>query len=494
MKLPSHRILAKLPQKEHFQTILEIAESCRNRLFIVGGTVRDIILDRQIFDVDFALQGNAIDFAKNIAKYINARAIVLDSEQDSARVIYNHGEFYMDFSSIRGDNIIEDLKARDLTINAIALDFNQLLESNEVDLIDPCNGLDDLYNKIIRFTSAQAIIDDPVRMIRAIRFSAILNFDIPIEDQSLIRSSSDLISSVAMERIRDELYKILNVDRSASYIKLMDDIGLMEKIFPEISQMRGLRQNLYHHLDVWGHSILTLELFEKEVIPQPVDEHLSEIEEYLNEDVVKDRSRLALLKITALFHDIGKPSVKSVDENGRIRFFEHHKKGAELILSLGSRLKLANRESQFMSEIILYHMYPLMLVTKYKRKKVSIQERSNDIIKFLEKVGRNCLGVLLVSYADLQATQGPLRTDEDIMIMDELIKEIADAYFVQIKNSIPPLIKGDDLIEELGLTPGPAVGKILKYIREAQLKNQISTRQEAIEFAKKFITENLSIQ
>ncbi|MGB9596873.1 MAG: HD domain-containing protein, partial [Candidatus Poribacteria bacterium] len=474
MKLLSHRILAALPQKNYLQTILEFAESQSSPLFIVGGTVRDIILNRQIYDIDFAMQGNAIGFAKNLAKHIDAKAIILDNTQNSARVIYNHGEFYMDFSSIRTNDIIQDLKARDLTINAIAFDFKQLLKSDEVELIDPCNGLNDLNDKIIRFTSAQAIIDDPIRMLRAIRFSATLDFNVPDETQFLIRSSSNLINSSAMERVRDELYKTINIGNSTKYIRLIDNVGLLEKIFPEITKMRGLEQNLYHHLDVWNHSILTLEMFEKNLIPEPMNDHLLEVEEYFNEEIVKGRNRLALLKLSALFHDIAKPYVKSIDENGKIRFFDHHKKGAEMILNLGLRLKLANKESRFMSNIILYHMYPLMLLIKYKRKKVSAQEKSRDIIEFIKNVGENCLGVLLISYADLQATQGHLRTDEDMIVMNDLVKEISNTYFIQMKDSIPLLLTGNDLIKEFGLEPGPIIGKMLRHIREAQLNKEIN--------------------
>lgn len=493
MKLPSHRILAELPRKHYLQAILEFAELQSEKLFIVGGTVRDILLKRQIYDIDFALQGDAIGFAKNLAKRTDAKAIVLDDDQNSARVIYNHGEFYLDFSSIRGDDIMQDLQARDLTINAMAFDLKQLLESDEVDLIDPCRGLSDLNDKIIRFTSLQAIIADPIRMLRAIRFSATLGFSVPDETQSLIRSSSSLISSSAMERVRDELYKILNLDNSARYIKLTDEVGLLEQIFPEISQMRGLEQNLYHHLDVWGHSILALELFEKNPIPESMNDHILEIKKYLYEDVVKGRNRLATLKLAMLFHDIGKPYVKSIDENGRIRFFDHHKKGAEIIPNIGLRLKLAKRELEFISNIVLYHMYPLMLLMKHRKKSVSAQEKSRDIIKFIRNVNEYCLGVLLTSYADLQATQGPLRTDEDMIILNNLAKEIADTYFAQMKASIPLLITGNDIIKEFGLEPGPIIGKILRHVREAQLDGKVNTRQEALDCARKLITGSFDI-
>ncbi|MEK7399960.1 MAG: HDIG domain-containing metalloprotein, partial [Candidatus Poribacteria bacterium] len=524
MNLPSQSILSKLPEKSLLQAILDLARSESIRLYIVGGTVRDIILGRKIYDVDFAIPGDAISFAKKLAELTKAKAIILDEIQNSARVIYNRGEFYMDFSAIRGDDIIADLRVRDLTINAIAYDFQQLLESNEVELMDPCNGLNDLNDKLIRFTSTQVIIDDPIRMLRALRFSASLDFTIPDQILSSIQIFSCLINSVAVERTRDELYKILNVHNSIKYIRLINDIGLLDYIFPEITKMRGVEQNEYHHLDVWEHSLLTLEFLEQNVsalvceniqkspliplfqrgklnspfgkggkggfkndtsiIPESMINHLPEINKYLNEEVVKERSKLALLKLTALFHDIGKPSAKSIDEKGRIRFFDHHQKGAELALIIGSRLKLANRESQFMSNVILYHMYPLTLITKYKRNRTSPREKKHDALKFIKKVGDDCLGVLLISYADLQATQGPLRTDEDLRIMDDLIAEITDIYFIEMEKSIPPLLTGVDIMKEFKLPPSPIIGEIIKSVREAQLSKKIKTRQEAIELAK----------
>jgi poly(A) polymerase len=508
MNLPSHTILSKLPEKSFLQAILDLAKSESIHLYIVGGTVRDIILDRKIYDVDFAMSGDAISFAKKLAELTKAKAIILDEIHNSARVIYNRGEFYMDFSAIRGDDIIADLRVRDLTINAIAFDFKQLLESDEVELMDPCNGLNDLNDKIIRFTSAQVIIDDPIRMLRALRFSASLDFTIPDQILSSIQIFSCLISSVAVERTRDELYKILNVHNSIKYIRLINDIGLLDYIFPEITKMRGVEQNEYHHLDVWEHSLLTMELLEQNatIINSPlkkgdkggcfesgfkdapnINPHTSEINKYLNDEVVKERSKLSLLKLTALFHDVGKPSVKSIDEKGRIRFFDHHQKGAELALVIGSRLKLANRESQFMSNVILCHTYLLTLITKYKRNRTSSREKKYDALKFIKKVGDDCLGVLLISYADLQATQGPWRTDEDLRIMGDLIAEITDIYFIEMEKSIPPLLTGINIMRKLGLPPGPIIGEIIKSVREAQLSKKIKTRQEAIEYAKEML-------
>ena len=494
MNLSASRILAQLPERELLLSLLRLAESEDIRLYVVGGTVRDIILGRPIYDVDFALSGDAISFTEKFAQIAGAKAIVLDEEQKSARAIFYHGELYMDFNSIRGENVIDDLKARDLTINAIAFDFNQLLTSDMVDLIDPCNGIDDLNNRLINPTSSQAFIDDPVRMLRVYRFAATLNFTVPEQIASLIRTFVALLGKVSAERIRDEFFKILDVGNSAKYIKALDDVGVLEQIFPEIIQMKGMAQNEYHHLDVWGHSMLTLEFFEGQTVPDSLRDHLSEIESYLDYELVKGRCRRSLLKLTALLHDIGKPLVRVIDRNGRTRFFEHHQKGADIVLEIGTRLRLSNREAKFMSSVIGYHMYPLMLSSKYSRQQVSPRGRERDALRFVQRTEAECLSVLLVSHADLRATQGAWRKDRDLEDLSRLIVKIAEVYFREIHSPMAQLVTGDDLMKVFNLTPGPIVGKLLEFVKEAQFQGKIKTRHEALEFVRNILRRSVDAQ
>ena len=137
-----------------------------------------------------------------------------------------------------------------------------------------------------------------------------------------------------------------------------------------------------------------------------------------------------------------------------------------------------------MSNVILYHMYPLTLIIKYKRNRVSSREKRHDALKFVKKVGDDCLGVLLIANADLQATRGPLRTDDDLRIMGDLIAEITDIYFIEMEESIPPLLTGIDIMRIFNLPSSPIIGEILRSVREAQLDKKIKNRKEAINFAK----------
>ena len=490
MKLSALRVLEQLPERDILSSLYKLATSENVQLYIVGGTIRDVILGRPVYDVDFAMPGDAISFTEKFAQLTDAKAIVLDAEQKSARAIFHHGDLYIDFSTIRGKDIIDDLNARDLTINAIAYDFNQLFTSDVIELIDPCNGIDDLNNRIINFTSPQVIVDDPIRMLRAYRFSATLDFTIPAQTSSLINTFSALINKVSVERIRDELFKILDVNNSAKYVKALDDVGILEQIFPEIKPMKRMLQNEYHHLDVMDHSMLTLKFFEEKTIPDSLHDYLSEIEAYLDYKIVKGRSRKSLLKLTALLHDVGKPLVRTTDKNDRIRFFDHHLRGAELALEIGSRLRLANRESKIMSDVIGYHMYPLVLYTNHNKHKALKRNRERDAMRFVHRTEAECLAVLLLSYADLRATQGPWRKDSDLEDLSHLLNEIADVYFREIYSPTSQLITGDDLMKAFDLDSSPIVGKLLESVREARIEGKIKTRQEAFRLVRDILRQN----
>ncbi len=387
-----NEISSYFPDYDIILSLAEYAESENVQLYLVGGTVRDLMLNNNISDIDFAMSGDVIGFSKRFGEIVNAKVIILSEEPETARVIFRHGSFYLDFSKMRGNDIIEDLMARDLTINSMAIDFNYLIKTKDIVLIDPCNAIHDLENKQINFTSQTSIISDPIRILRAFRFSATLNFVITEHAKSLIHEYRTLIKTIAGERIRDEFFKILSVDNSAYYIKEMDFLGLLEEIFPEIVPMKGMIQNDYHHLDVWGHSMLTMENFEIEPIPDILSNYYDYIEGYLDYEIVKGRSRKALLKLASLLHDIGKPSTRTIDVNGRIRFFDHYNVGAEIAVDILSRLKLSKKENTFICQVIKNHMYPLLMCIS--KRKQTLRQTKRMIRQFINNVDSDHLDLL----------------------------------------------------------------------------------------------------
>ena len=478
--LSASEIWKNIPNKDVFVSLVQLAKRDNIGLYLVGGTVRDIILKRPIVDLDFAVSGNAIDFAYKFAEISDSICITLDERHDIARLIFHDKYFYMDFTGIRGTDIITDLIARDFTINAMAIDASKTLEDENLEIIDPTNGIKDLNDGIIRLASPRSFIDDPVRMFRAYRFAASLDFKIHDTAFPLIRDSLDRLSYISGERVRDELFKILSIDNSIRYLREMDDIGLMEKLFPEIIMMKDMLQNKHHYISVWQHSILTMEFFEQNFIPDSLTNYKSEIEGYLQCEPVIGRSRIALLKLAALFHDVGKPIVKMMSKNGRIYFLDHSTKGSEIMLDIGSRLRLANREIMFLKNVTREHMYPLGLCLILNEPRTA-NEKDRMIRKFIQKAGSELLAILMLSYADFKATRGEYAKDDYLDKLDKVIGDIGEVYFREAFLNKPKLITGSDIMKEFKLLSSPAVGKLIKQIENAQMEGKIKTREDAME-------------
>jgi poly(A) polymerase len=489
--------------------LAELAVRENVRLYLVGGTVRDLLLGKEVEDLDFAVAGDAFSLARKFADLASASFVPLDQEHGTARVVFHRGALSMDFSRIRGADITEDLSARDFTINAMAIDFGQIMNALGTDkspltplfqrgesvidwkrgesVIDPYGGAEDLNNRLIRLVSAQSIRDDPLRMLRAYRFTATLDFTVHDATSVVIQNSVSLLDSVSAERIRDELFKTLAVDNSAWHLKEMDGVGLLEQVFPEIGPMKGMQQNEYHHLDVWGHSTLTLEFFEQDPLPDSLHKYLPEVENYLNHELVKGRAKRSLLKLTALLHDVGKPATRTMDRDGRIRFFDHNMEGAEIIADIGKRLKLATREISSLRKIIQDHMYPLGL-SVFLRKPRGRREKERTMRRFIQRTGTEWLAILVISFADLRATQGPRRRPDDLERLVQLIGEIADIYSQETRSPMPRLVTGSDLMEEFDLPAAPIIGELLKQVNEAQMDGVVKTRDDAMELVRDILS------
>jgi poly(A) polymerase len=355
-------------------------------------------------------------------------------------------------------------------------------------VIDPCGGIEDLDKRIIRMASSESIADDGIRMFRAYRFAATLDFTIHDETFAAIRSSAPTSASVAIERIRDELFKTLSASSSVHHLRAMDDVGLLEQVFPEIAKMRGMEQNDYHHLDVWEHSTLTLELFEQNPVPDSLEGYSSKIEDYLKYESVKGRTRISLLKLAMLLHDVGKPSVKTIDAGGRIRFFDHNREGAEIIEGIAKRLKLATREVLSLVAMVENHMYPLGL-SVFLRKQRSAKSKTRAMRRFLQRAGDEWMAILLLSFADLRATQGPRRRADDLEMLANLMHEIAHMYSQKSHPPMPKLVTGSELMREFDLSASPVIGQLLKRVKKAQIDGIIETRDDAMKMVRDLLAK-----
>ncbi|MDY6953975.1 MAG: hypothetical protein SWE60_20925, partial [Thermodesulfobacteriota bacterium] len=224
-------------------------------VYLVGGSVRDQILGRPSKDYDFAVPGDARTFAEEVASRMGARVIEIGKDNRSVYRVVS-GKEILDFSPLEGEGIEKDLRRRDFTINAMAYD----LQSES--LIDPVNGLDDIRSKTIRLISEKAVLEDPVRLVRAFRFAAVLGFTIAPDTAAAISRYGGLITRSAKERIRAEAMTMMEAERSFPSLREMDRAGLLGKIIPELEPCRGCHQNAIHGRDVFEHAMATYEEME----------------------------------------------------------------------------------------------------------------------------------------------------------------------------------------------------------------------------------------
>ena len=456
-------------------------------LYLVGGAVRDMILreikgcDVQINDFDISLPIRPMKFAHDFAAETGGAFVLLDEEFPTVRVIVD-GDLIVDFSQFRAPTLEGDLSLRDLTVNAIAVKLEDLLSAGQVELIDPMGGYQDMLDGIIRFCSERSVWDDPLRMLRAYRFAAALNFEISPESRRIVRRKAQLISESASERVRDELLKLLDSSNSHRWVKGMDEDGLLSVIIPEINPTKGVEQNEYHHLDVWGHTLLAYQIFEENPIPKPLEEFGDKVKEYLECEFTGGVNRYVLIKLALLLHDIGKPETRSVDEEGRIHFYGHDRLGAEMARRICMRLRLSRRGSSLIELLIKNHLGLMHLGKDYP-------PTDRALYRFLRKVGEEWLGEVLLSMADLEASQGPRRSDEETEMTGEIVRKLAHLYYVEIprRKAHRRIVTGDDLIRELNLSPGPIIGKLLREIEEAHAIGRVKTKEEALELARRLI-------
>jgi poly(A) polymerase len=384
--------------------------------------------------------------------------------------------FTFDFVDFRGKDLKEDLLKRDFTVNALAL---PIPFTSKTRLIDYQRGRQDLKNKVVRASNPAVFDDDPLRVLRAFSMSAIFGMKIDPGTLRLIRKKKDLLSSVAGERVRDELFKIFDSPESWRTLLRMDKEGVLQIVIPQVRVMHHVRQGGYHHLDVWGHSLETvkkLDLLLGRIAGQ------KDCVAYLDEAISGDRRRRALIKLAALLHDIGKPEAFEVKQ-GKTMFHGHERIGRQIADTVSDKLKLSTREKFALDTIIFWHLRP-----GYLGDNETLTERA--VFRYFRDTGEEAASVLLVSVADQRATRGPMATLKSRRRHERISFELLRRYFEQKKQApFIRLISGNDLIGKLKLTPGPVFSKILSAVEEAQAEGQIKTKAEALVFAKKVAAE-----
>jgi poly(A) polymerase len=481
--------------KEAVSTLRELGRFLRQQridCYVVGGLIRDYFLQRVTNDIDIVVDGDALDIASRAAAHLGATLVPLDEANQVARLVFplERGNWHIDFTALRGD-MESDLACRDFTINAIAVPLDSALEGDiEGTLIDPLRGRDDLKAGILRAVSDTAFADDPLRLLRAIRFAATLGFRIEPTTESLGRRDSALVSSVAAERIRDELGLILGTPIAYESLRKMDDLGILDRVLPELTCTKGVEQPKEHFWDVFDHSLHTVEAMERVLHERSADgddELLAmlpwspEISAHFSQEVSDGRSRRALSKLAALLHDIGKPATKAFDPDGRMRFLGHTREGALMAGRAMARLRFSNREAAMVELMVEHHLRPGFLAREETPSRRAIYRYFRDA----SDVG---IDTLYLGLADHLAARGPTLDPEEWRKHVETTRYVLSKYFEDQSTIAPPkLIDGHVLMDEFSLEPGPRIGQLLEMVREAQAAGEVTTREQALQL----VRENL---
>jgi tRNA nucleotidyltransferase/poly(A) polymerase len=444
-------------------------------LFLVGGSIRDLLLGRPLKDLDLVCAG-ARDFASLMARSHAARLVPLGQDHDppSFRVVSarDHRD-YLDITERAGPDIISDLGRRDFTANALAL----RLDNTAPALIDPFQGAKDIRHGLLRMVKPSSLEDDPLRILRGFRLRVQLRWSIEPETRHAMTAAAPLLTRTAGERIAAELRLILEGPEAHPALREMTRGGVLETLFPQITAMRGCLQNRHHHLDVLDHSLEALACCEA-LLAEPATFFKD-----LSAAVRTDLSgwRLPWLKLAVLLHDLGKPGTLGRNpRTGQATFYGHDALGAQLFTDVARRLHLSTAESGYITGLIRHHLHVGAILTPTATTRARM--------RLLRRLGADVIPAVLLCLADTRAALGPASTPGHRHAQHEQGLRLIRDSLGQARETLsaPALLSGHDLIA-MGLRPGPDLGRVLRMVREAQDVGEIKDREEAVRLARMIV-------
>lgn len=508
--------------------VRRIAEERGVRVWPVGGCVRNLLLGWSVHDWDFATDRDALGMARAVADRLGGAFYPLDEERDTGRVVVRRegrrvelhecssSRVELDFARLRGPNLEDDLRARDFTINAMAI-------GPEGELIDPTGGLADLEARLVRAVGPQAFDQDPLRMLRAVRIVAELGLRLEVRTARWITERSEQLLRAAPERIRDELARLLNARSVAYHLQLLDELGLMASILPDVGPLREQRQTPPHRYNVWWHTLMTVDGVEQiwqvlsashlesamyadapdwawDQVRETLAPFAPALIRHLRRPMVAPRYRRMLLLLAALLHDVGKPltvteEVKPGQAHPVLHFYAHESVGARRAAEWMRDLRFSRAETESVATMVQGHLWPSQIADAPG----GVTGRA--AYRFFRATGDAGVEVILLALADHLAIWGPNLQPERWARRRAAARALLEYFFTNVPEgglylhrsrgavAPPPLVNGRDLMTELGLPEGPEVGRLLEAIREAQAAGEVTTREAALALARRLVGE-----
>lgn len=495
----------------HLSRVFPLFERVRRALpadlpvFLVGGAVRDAVLGRGLHDLDLLVQAGALRVGRRLADALGGAYYPLDDQRDIARVIWEPegGErLVIDVAGMRGGGLEADLQARDFTINAMAVD----VRSPDV-LIDPLGGWQDLRLKILRPCASGSFDDDPLRVLRAVRLALAFELQLLPETRSALRAAVPRLASASPERLRDELFRLLEGKRPHLAVRFLKIFGVLPFVLPELEALQGVQQSLPHIADVWEHTLgvvqrlsQVLDLLAVEypaegagslaagLLTLRLGRYREQVGQHVSTGLSSGRSLRGLYMLAALYHDAGKPLTRQEEPGGRVRFFDHDQVGAQLAHRRAAALRLSSLEADRLETIVRHHMRPMLLANSGE------PPTRRAVYRFFRDTGPAGVDICLLSAADVWATYAHTLEQHTWRRHLDTLRTLLEAWWEQNEQVVAPpaLISGHDLMDTLALSPGPQVGRLLDAVREAQAAGQVRTRDEALALVRELSRADLT--
>lgn len=488
-------------------------------IYLVGGAVRDLILGRPLHDLDFAMAHNPTRIAKQVARTLNAGFFVLDDARHTARVVYalpGGLPFPLDFVTFTGPDLEADLRNRDFTLNALAIN----LSDPEI-VIDPLGGRADLAEGLLRPCSEWALLDDPVRVLRAVRLAHQFGFRYAPEMMKLMHEAAERLPKTTAERQRDEFFRILEGPDPAAGVRDCWQAGALAELLPPLARQADVPASPPHHYPLLEHTFRAVAAYQR-ILDQVMDptstsnlersgvnnpdpdplnetpwwlagvklnlgEFSNEARDYFTAPITPGRSVRGLALFAALLHDVAKPATLSKGNDGRLHFYGHDKAGAEMAWDLARGLQLSNAEAEWIQTFVQYHMRLLPMVREGR------EPARQRIYRFFQNVGQTGAAIALFSLADAAATYGP---DLSTGLWERsltVVRALLTAWWRKQETVIAPkpLLDGHDLQREFDLKPGKKMGKLLAALTEAQAAGEVQNLREARSFIGGLLDDSL---
>ena len=459
----------------YIKNIQDISKEEGVNVYLVGGAMRDYFLDKEAQDYDFVVFGNVDKIAERFADKLQCKYIKYEKKLKTYRIFCRIKT--IDITQPRGENIEEDLKKRDFTINSIAYD----LDKDEI--IDPVKGQDDIAKKIIRINGDDCFRNDPIRIIRAFRLGALNRFDIEPHTLDVARRDSSLLKRVAKERITDELKKFLLLNNTFTYLLLMDKASVIDSVFEDLSLTNGCIQSEHHLFDVKTHSLNVYNFIEWSY--NRVNRILGKYyKKYLFHFTSKKGAVLISLKLAALFHDAGKPFSKILTKDGRAKFPNHEKKSSQLFAKYAKEYDFGKYISKLTRFFIEKHIEPSFIFSAWYNRSLS----EENIIDYFLNYGEYGIDLLFFALADTLAKGKISAVKREVYV--GFLKFMANEFYSKIKPKMAKknLINGREILELYKDIDKRVLKFILMEIKKAQISDRIKSKEDALQLVKTLVS------